>query len=74
MNQFSSAIENGREVIGSINADHVNMTKFSGPLDVGFIRISNTLSRWVDDIRTKQEVMSNDTDGHDLVCLKTSIS
>lgn len=74
MNQFSSAIENGREVIGSIHADHVNMTKFSGPLDVGFIRISNTLSRWVDDIKSKQELMPNDRDGSDHVCVKTPIS
>ncbi|KAJ5947986.1 hypothetical protein N7466_001001 [Penicillium verhagenii] len=35
------------------------MTKFSGPLDVGFIRISNTLIRWVDDIKNKKKEMSD---------------
>jgi hypothetical protein len=41
------------EIVGSIPADHEHMTKFSGPLDPGFIRIAATLSRWVEDINSQ---------------------
>jgi hypothetical protein len=59
---FSSAIEHGMEIVGSIPADHEHMTKFAGPLDAGFIRIAATLSRWVEDIRSEcqKEVDSPD--------------
>jgi hypothetical protein len=52
---FSSAIDNGREVIGTIPADHEHMTKFSGPSDIGFTRIAATLTRWINDIKKQKE-------------------
>jgi hypothetical protein len=52
---FSSAIDNGREVIGTIPADHEHMTKFSGSSDIGFKRIAATLTRWINDIKKQKE-------------------
>jgi len=54
VDRFSSTIEHGREIVGIIPADHEHMTKFSGPLDVGFIRIAGALIRWFDDITSRQ--------------------
>jgi hypothetical protein len=53
VNQFSSALEHGREIVDMIPANHENMTKFSSPFDIGFIRIVGTLTRWLDDIKSK---------------------
>lgn len=63
VNSFSSAIENGREVIGTIPANHRNMAKFSTPYDVGFIRIAATLTRWIDDIKAKRSSAISDREG-----------
>jgi hypothetical protein len=55
VDSFSSAIDNGREVIGTIPADHEHMTKFSGSSDIGFTRIAATLTRWINDIKKQKE-------------------
>ncbi|KAI9746049.1 MAG: hypothetical protein M1818_000730 [Claussenomyces sp. TS43310] len=47
----SAKIGHGREEVGSIPANHSNMTKFTGASDVGFKRISAQLRRWVEDLR-----------------------
>ena len=53
VDHFSSTLEHGREIVGMIPANHENMTKFSSPFDIGFIRIVGTLTRWLDDIKSK---------------------
>jgi hypothetical protein len=45
-----------------IPANHENMTKFSSPYDIGFIRIVATLTRWLDDIKSKSSVNSVDSE------------
>lgn len=51
-----------------IPANHKNMTKFSSPFDVGFIRIVATLTRWLDDIKSKSSINSVDLDNIGKVC------
>ncbi|KAI4276849.1 MAG: hypothetical protein LQ337_002196 [Flavoplaca oasis] len=43
-------------------ADHENMTKFSRPYDVGFIRISAAFSRWIDEIKNKRVALTSQHD------------
>lgn len=42
------------EEIGSIPADHSNMTKFGSATDIGFRRVSAQLRRWVEEIRVNE--------------------
>lgn len=55
MNSFSSAIDHGRELIGLILVDHSHMTKFSGPSNQGFKRVSATLIRWLSNLKALAE-------------------
>ncbi|KAL8785638.1 MAG: hypothetical protein Q9195_008558 [Heterodermia aff. obscurata] len=58
----SAKIGHGHEGIGSIPADHSNMTKFQGAEDVGFKRVSAKLSPWVTQLREEDE-QQEDNDG-----------
>lgn len=51
-----------------IPANHENMTKFSSPYDIGFIRIVATLTRWLDDIKSKSSINSVDSQHIGEVC------
>ncbi len=48
----SAKIGDGKEEVGSIPADHSNMTKFESTSDVGFRRVSAQLRRWIETIRS----------------------
>lgn len=61
----SAKIGDGREEVGSIPADHSNMTKFESSRDVGFKRVSSQLRRWIDEI--KAGMITEDEDD----CLKS---
>lgn len=62
MNAFSSSVEHGREIVGTIPSSHENLTRFSSPYDVGFIRISAALSRWIDEIKNKRPALTSQND------------
>ncbi|KAI4115486.1 MAG: hypothetical protein LQ345_003915, partial [Seirophora villosa] len=47
----SAKIGHAKEECGIIPADHRNMTKYSGPEDIGFKRVSAQLRRWSENIR-----------------------
>lgn len=47
----SAKIGHATEECGTIPADHSNMTKYSGPEDIGFTRVSAQLRRWSENIR-----------------------
>lgn len=51
VNADSAKIGDGREEVGSIPANHSNMTKFSSDQDIGFKRVSAQLRRWVEEIK-----------------------
>ncbi|KAI9685622.1 MAG: hypothetical protein M1822_004480 [Bathelium mastoideum] len=46
----SAKIGDGKEEVGSIPADHSNMTKFATNEDAGFKRVCAQLRRWTEDI------------------------
>ena len=48
----SAKIGDGKEEVGSIPADHSNMTKFESDSDVGFRRVSAQLRRWIEEMRS----------------------
>lgn len=48
VNANSAKIGDGKEEVGSIPANHSNMTKFGSPNDVGFKRVSAQLRRWLE--------------------------
>jgi len=54
VNGDSAKIGDGREEIGSIPADHSNMTKFGDASDIGFKRVSAQLRRWVEELRANK--------------------
>ncbi|KAL9016862.1 MAG: hypothetical protein Q9185_005812 [Variospora sp. 1 TL-2023] len=47
----SAKIGYAKEECGIIPSDHRNMTKYSGPEDIGFKRVSAQLRRWNEDIK-----------------------
>ena len=47
----SAKIGDRREEVGSIPANHRNMTKFAFATDIGFKRVSAQLRRWVERIK-----------------------
>lgn len=47
----SAKIGDGKEEVGSIPANHSNMTKFPSASDIGFRRVSAQLRRWIENIR-----------------------
>lgn len=53
MPKHSAIIPGYNEV--SIPADHVGMTKFSGPADVGYKRVSGELGLWIRDIHRQAQ-------------------
>ena len=62
MNAFSSSVEHGREIVGTIPSNHENLTKFASPHDIGFIRISAALSRWIDEIKNRRVALTSQHD------------
>jgi hypothetical protein len=52
VNANSAKIGDGKEEVGSIPANHSNMTKFEGLNDVGFKRVSAQLRRWLELVRS----------------------
>ena len=48
----SAKIGDSKEEVGSIPADHSNMTKFESASNVGFRRVSAQLRRWTEEIRS----------------------
>ena len=54
MNADSAKIGHGKEEIGSIPANHSNMTKFESATDIGFRRVSAQLRRWAEEIKSNE--------------------
>ena len=42
------------EIVSDIDADHSNMTKFTGADDPGFVSLCNTLYRWIEELKDAQ--------------------
>jgi len=59
----SAKIGDGREESGSIPASHSDMTKFESLSDVGFKRVVAQLQRWVEELRSMEELPAADIDG-----------
>lgn len=59
----SAKIGDGHEEVGSIPANHSDMTKFENAADVGFKRVVAQLRRWVEELRPREDVSTADIDG-----------
>lgn len=59
----SAKIGDGHEEVGSIPANHSDMTKFESPSDIGFKRVVAQLRRWVQELRCSEELSAADIDG-----------
>ena len=55
VNAFSSPFDDGEEELRKIPADHRNMTKFASADDQGYKSVSNTLVRWVREIKLREQ-------------------
>lgn len=56
----SAKIGDAREEVGSIPANHSEMTKFESSDDIGFKRISAQLRRWVQELRGDETISKED--------------
>ncbi|KAL8749028.1 MAG: hypothetical protein Q9199_007940 [Rusavskia elegans] len=59
----SAKIGDPHEEVGSVPANHSQMTKFEGPEDIGFKRIAAQLRRWVCELRVNEEISPADIAG-----------
>ncbi|KAL8990156.1 MAG: hypothetical protein Q9169_008195 [Polycauliona sp. 2 TL-2023] len=59
----SAKIGDAHEEVVGIPASHSQMTKFEGARDIGFIRISAQLRRWVHELRVHEVVSPTDIRG-----------
>jgi len=59
----SATIGDGHEEVGSIPANHSNMTKFESASDVGFKRVVAQLRRWVQELNVREDLSAADIDG-----------
>jgi hypothetical protein len=59
----SAKIGDGHEEVGSIPASHSDMTKFESLSDVGFKRVVAQLRRWVQELRSREDISAADIDG-----------
>ncbi|KAL9013912.1 MAG: hypothetical protein Q9173_001421 [Seirophora scorigena] len=62
----SAKIGHAKEECGIIPADHRNMTKYSGPEDIGFKRVSAQLRQWSENIKALSAT-SDDQSVHDFL-------
>ncbi|KAI4221219.1 MAG: hypothetical protein LQ349_007898 [Xanthoria aureola] len=56
----SAKIGDAHEEVGSIPANHSQMTKFEGSEDIGFKRVAAQLRRWVRELRVNEEIFLAD--------------
>ncbi|KAL8686565.1 MAG: hypothetical protein Q9218_007015 [Villophora microphyllina] len=56
----SAKIGDAHEEVGSIPANHSNMTKFESREDIGFKRVSAQLRRWVHELRADKTISQED--------------
>lgn len=59
----SAKIGNGHEEVGSIPANHSQMTKFGSHQDVGFKRVAAQLRRRISVIRGETDISPTDVAG-----------
>ncbi|KAL8977206.1 MAG: hypothetical protein Q9205_006941 [Flavoplaca limonia] len=59
----SAKIGDPYEEVGSVPANHIQMTKFASSEDIGFKRIAAQLRRWVHELRGKEEISPEDITG-----------